>query len=155
MKTTKTMILTVLIAASALLTSCSKDDDNNPSIVGTWNWDSTKTESFKNGVSTGTETDTANDSNIETVTFKSDNTFTDYYKETFISNGTEVTDEGTDEGTYSIKGNVLSTTYDGTTEVEESTFTVTNTTLTVVFTYEETSGGDTYKYIDTLTYTRQ
>ena len=158
MKITKKMILTVLIAVSALLTSCSKDDDNNdPNIVGEWKLVSRVSENFKNNVSTGSrETEITTEKNFETYTFKSDKTFTDYYAETYAdSNGTGVTETFTENGTYLIDGNMLSLTYVGDTEADKRIFTVTNTQLTIVYKEEYTSGADTHLYKVTTTYTRQ
>lgn len=155
-KTTKKMILAVLIGATALLSSCSKDDNNDPAIVGQWKLVSRVSENFKNNVSTGSpKTVIVTEKDFETITFKSDKTFTDYYAETNISNGNEVTETFTDNGTYTVDGNVLSISFVGDTEANKSTFTVTNTQLIVVSTENYTSGADSYLYKNTATYTRQ
>ena len=151
----KTMILTVLIAAIALLTSCSKDDDNNdPNIVGEWKLVSNVSENFKNNVSTGSpKTEITTEKNFHTLTFKSDKTFTNYYAETSNSNGTEVTETFTANGTYTIDGNMLSIAIGD--KAGKSAFTVTNTQLILVIKAEYTSGADTYSVTSITTYTRQ
>ena len=147
MKTTKTMILTVLIAASALLTSCSKDDDNDPSIVGTWLQTEGTSENFLNGVSQGVENDVIDANNYWKITINADGTFSEIY----VEDG----DSYEDSGTYTVVGNQASFTYEGDTGPDDTPFVLTNNKLVYSFIEEYTSGADTYLHKYSTTFTRQ
>ncbi len=148
MKTT-IFLLTVTLSA-ALFTSC-KDDDggNESSIVGTWKEVSFSDEEFKNGVSQGIiDSGTISDQDAITFTFKSDGKFVESY--------IELSKTVTDSGTYTIKDNVLSITYDGSSDIEEVAFTVAGNVLTLVVTEEYTdSNNDVIKYVSTIICNRQ
>jgi major membrane immunogen (membrane-anchored lipoprotein) len=148
MKTTKTMILTVLIAVSSLLTSCSKDDDNAPSIVGTWLETSSSTEIIKNGVSQGVEEGTVDANNYQKLTFNADGTFSSIY----VEDG----ENDEESGTYTIDGNSISVIYEGETEADpDESFVLSGNQF--VYGYEEgdTIGPDTYLYKYSSTFIKQ
>ena len=147
----KTIIFLITVTLSAALFTSCKDDDggNESSIVGTWKDVSFSEEEFKNGVSQGiVDSGMVKDQDATTFTFNSDGKFV----ESFI----ELSETVTDSGTYTIKGNVISLTYDSNNAVEEYTFTVAGNVLTLVYTEENTdSNNDVTKYVTTTIYNRQ
>lgn len=147
-KSLKTIFLAVLIVlGSASFTSCSDDDDDTDPIVGTWKLTGDITEFYIDGDLTTTydEGDSIDEDN--------------YYKYTFKSNGTVIFTEvyeGSAEdysGTYTTNGNVLTLTGDG--DSEEYTFSISDSTLNLVFTENYTTNGVEYTYVYTQTYTKQ
>ncbi len=150
MKTSKTMILTVLIAASALLTSCSKDDDNNDSsIVGTWLQTAGTKEHFVNGTSEGVVNEVIDANYYWKITINADGTFTEIYAE----EGSEAKE---DYGTYTMDGNTLSLTYNGDSGPDpDDSFILDNNTITYSFTEEYMDNGNNIKYKYTAIFTRQ
>lgn len=148
MKTTKAIILTALVVIGTLFTSCSKDDNEIPSIVGSWKITSNISEQFKDGVSQGIESNSIDANNYSIVTFKNDGTFS--YFEVSSNDGSS-----TDPGTFTIKDNVLYIKYDGETDIDSSPFTLTNDTLVLTFIEEFTSGGIAFKYLINITLSRQ
>ncbi len=126
MKTSKTMILTVLIAASALLTSCSKNDNGGEknTIIGKWQLE----QRFENGVEEPLSEDCEKNSTME---FKTDNTFIDmgsFYE----PNSPCIS--STDPGTWEYNGdNAIKAIYDGSdTTAVVVTFTFVNGNLILV-----------------------
>lgn len=153
-KTTKTVILAALVVAGSLFTSCSKDDDNKDApIVGKWKEISSVEETFVNNVSTNTSEDDIDENNYDNYEFKSDGKFINTYSESDPSNGQEVVNVYTGEGTYTISGTKLSYIYDEDSDIEIYEFSVNNNKLITIFT-EENSESDT-KYVYTTTYNRQ
>ena len=122
MKTLKNLYtILAMLAICLCFTACSKDDDNNggdpdaSSIVGTWEYEE--------------------DDYYEEITFKSSGTVVIYSEEYYDGEW----DEWEERGTYSVKGNKLTTDIDD--EINTVTFTVTSKKLTI--TDEE---GDIYIY---------
>lgn len=146
-KTTKSIILTVLMVVGTLFTSCSSDD-NDPSIVGVWKTTAGVSEIFKDGVSQGKTSRVVDAKNYADFTFKADGTFSDY--EVSEDHG-----DSTDPGTYTIKSDELSLVYEGETDIDKFQYTLTNNNLVLIYTEESTDQGVTTKYITTSTFTRQ
>lgn len=146
-KTTKSIILTALMVVGTLFTSCSNDDNESASIVGTWKSSASASESFKDGVSQGKETETIDANNYSSITFKADGTFSE--------NVVSANGSFTEGGVYTVKDNVLSVKYGGNTDFDLANFTVTNSTLVLTITEEYTAGGSNYKYVGTNTFSRQ
>ena len=146
----KTIIFLITVTLSAALFTSCKDDDggNESSIVGTWKDVSFSDEKFKNGVSQGiVDSGTVSDQDATTFTFKSDGKFVESY--------IELSKTITDSGAYTIKGNVITMTYDSNNAVEEYTFTVAGNVLTLVFTEEHTESNDVIKNVTSTIYNRQ
>lgn len=146
----KTIIFLITVTLSAALFTSCKDDDggNESSIVGTWKDVSFSEEEFKNGVSQGIgDSGMVKDQDATTFTFNSDGKFV----ESFI----ELSKSVTDSGTYTIKGNAISLTYDSNNAVEEYTFTIAGNVLTLVFTEEHTESNDVIKHVTSTIYNRQ
>jgi len=154
MKTMKTinkvLILTVVLFTGILFTSCD-DDNEDSSIVGTWLQISGSSETIKNGVSEGVQKDDVDADNFTRITFNSDGTFSNFYSESY--NGK--VEASTDPGTYTIKGDILSSSYDGETKVYKNTFSLTDSQLVIYSTDENTYNGDVYTYKYTTTFARQ
>jgi hypothetical protein len=146
-KTTKSIILTALMVVGTLFTSCSSDDNESASIVGSWKSTKSVIETFKDGVSQGNTQEVIDANNYSILTYKADGRFSDKVVSS-VSNYTE-------EGAYTTKDNVLSVKYDGNADFDLSNFTVTNSTLVIVVTEEYTKGGNKYKDVETSTYSRQ
>lgn len=146
-KTTKSIVLTALMVVGILLSSCSKDDNESVSIVGSWKSTKRVVETFKDGVSQGNTQEVIDSNNYSILTFKTDGRFSDKV----VSSGSNYTEEGA----YTTKDNVLSVKYDGNTDFDLTNFTLTNSTLVIVFTEEYTTGGSKYKDVVTNTYSRQ
>lgn len=113
------LIATVLAAFT--FTSCSKDDDDDASIVGKWQYASMTIEG--SGVSV---TFDAEKGDIDILEFKSDGT---YVSTSEIEGDTEVV-----TGKYTINGDVLTITDDKFKEEEKIKFSLSGNTLVV---YEE------------------
>jgi hypothetical protein len=146
-KTTKSIILTALMVVGTLFTSCSSDDNESASIVGTWKSSASVSETFMDGVSQGKETETIDANNYTSITFKADGTF--------LANEVSANGNYTEAGVYTIKDNVLSVKYDGNTDFDLTNFTVTNSTLIVTITEDYSVGGSNYKYVGATTFIRQ
>ncbi|MBF4470621.1 lipocalin family protein [Flavobacterium sp. HJJ] len=144
----KTIFLTALVAVGTLFTSCSKDDNDSPSIVGSWKTSSSISEEFKDGVSQGKGSNSIDANNYEIFTFNNDNTFSDYE----VSSNSA---PSTDPGTYTMKDNIISLKYSGDTDIDSLSFTLTKDTLVTTFIEEYTSKGIAYKYVTIVTYIRQ
>lgn len=146
----KLVMIAVVILTVNLSTSCSSDDNATaePSIVGTWVDVSFEDLKFVNGESQGIDdSGDIDQQDATTFTFNSDGTFTESY--------IELSETITASGTYTTNDNILNVTYeDG--EINQSTFTVTSSVLTTVYTEEDTAdNGDEIKYVITTSWERQ
>ncbi len=146
-KTTKSIILATLLVVGTILTSCSKDDNESASIIGTWKVTSSVYETFKDGVSQGKDKETIDANNYWTISFKADGTF----------EGVSVDPQGNDKesGEYIVKNNEISVKYKGDKDFEPANFTVTKDQLIITSTEEYTYNGGKYKGVSITTYTRQ
>ena len=108
------LIATVLAAFT--FTSCSKDDDDDASIVGKWQYTSMKIEG--NGVTLSFE---AEEGEIEIIEFKSDGTY--------VSTSEMGGDKEVVTGKYSTNGDVITVTDDKFKEEEKMKFSLSGNTL--------------------------
>lgn len=146
----KLVMIAVVLLSANLSISCNSDDDapSEPSIVGTWVDVSFEDVKFVNGESQGiNDSGDIDQQDATTFTFNSDGTFTESY--------IELSETITASGTYTTNDNILNVTYeDG--EINQSTFTVTRSVLTTVYTEEDTAdNGDEIKYVITTSWERQ
>lgn len=128
---------------------------NKPSIVGTWLEASSSTEVFTNNVSEGTITETVDAGNFIRITFHADGTFDDLQSYSYSDNGDLVVQTSTDIGTYSIKGNLLTVTYDGETDTGPVEFTLSETQLVIEYVEEFTENGNQKRLVTKATYNKQ
>lgn len=110
MKKLSILFLSVLTLGLAV-TSCSSDDDNGGSIEGKWT--PVKMGSVVNGQEVLVAIPNEGKCDSDIIEYTADGKFTDLYYE---FNGTKC-ESFTDKGTWSLKDKVLSTTYDGDTDV--------------------------------------
>ena len=115
------------------LTSCEDEKTPEELLIGKWNMDSEHYTSYENGVKTDEGT---------------------YYYDPgegaiqFLEGGTgKIYEDGVVEDTFSweINGDILAITETGGTEAIDMDFTVSESKLTLKFSYEETWEGDVYK----------
>lgn len=156
MKTFKSIILTFVLTASILFSSCSSDDDNTEDlpIVGTFLLTSIKTERFLDDVLIEEQEEFIDENgNIRNLllnyTFSSDN---------IISIFSSPSENGNVEnlsrvGTYTITGDVLVLAFGE--EREEFSFILNGDILTLLFEKTEELNGDTTRFIQTFTLNRQ
>ncbi|MCD0468428.1 lipocalin family protein [Flavobacterium sp. JAS] len=128
MKKLSILFLSVLTFGFTV-TSCNSDDDNSGSIEGKWT--PVKMGSVLNGqeILVNIPNDGKCDNDI--IEYTTDGKFTDLSYEFFDNKCTS----STDKGTWSLKDKVLSTTYDGDTEVNTvEVLELTKSTLKVKYT---------------------
>ncbi len=151
------ILLAVVVFATTLSTSCSRDE-SEPIIEGIWLQASSSTEEFTNNVSDGITTNTVDADNFIRLTFDVDGTFSEFESYTSIVDGEAVVKTSTSTGTYkasfnSDSGNVLSMTYGVDTEKLE--FTLSHTQLEIEYVEEYTQNDDQKRSVTTATYNRQ
>ena len=110
------MILLVMLVTVSISACSSDDDDTNPSIVGTWYTEST--------LNIGTPSDSITYSEI---TYKSDGTATGYWKSTYKNGEIEI---DTDKGHYEVINDILSIWWDGEDGAWSATFSISGNIMT-------------------------
>ncbi|MCH5596696.1 lipocalin family protein [Niabella ginsengisoli] len=140
-------LLTLLISGFFLLTGCSKDNDDSPTIEGTWKIQKSVSTVYINGTVDNESGETINYNSGSTLTLKEG-------KITIVVDEPE--DSYTDSGTYTYANDKLTIQY---TEGEEDRdeFTIqklTNTSLILVNEIIDTWEGNTYKEVTEIQLTR-
>lgn len=140
----KAKFIAITAIAVVSLASCKKDKKDEKNIVGTWKSTTVTSTEKENGVVVFDTT--MNIDGWVKMTFRSDNTYTGTYL------------LGTDEnGTYSINGSKLITTYaeSGVTSSDTVDFSIAGDDMTVTDQSTEVSGGVTTQSEDVIKFKRQ
>ena len=151
----KKVMFLVMVAVMPFI-SCSSDDDSSggqDQLVGKWRESKSTEKSYVDGEFVETEVTETTDKDYFEVEFKADGTFSEFYFESYLSNGDsgeEIVETSTDGGTYEVKGDKIILHYnpysdgsDGGTF--EAQFSVSASSLTVISIYQETYDNKTYR----------
>lgn len=135
--------------------SCSSDDDNGgqATVIGKWRESKSTEKSYVDGEFVETEVTETTANDYFEIEFKADGTFTEFYSETYLSNGDsgeEIVETSTDGGTYEIKGDKIIFKYQPYSDGSEggtfeAQFSVSASSLTVISIFQETYDNKTHR----------